>query len=298
MPDEDFASLSPQEQLELQKASCVFCKIIKGEIPSKEVYADDTVLAILDINPAAKGHTLVMPKEHFPILPLVPPPVFAALFKAARAIAQGVKAGAVTDKATVFIANGGAAGQQSPHFLFHIVPREAGDGLDNFAVPRKEVPREKILEALPGIKQRLAAHLRATGRPSTAPPLGAAAQAPSLPTALPPRAAPPSMPTPPPEVPLQPGPEFSGDQLAEVLDANDDLRRLLIDKPGLVVEQLRTNAALRALFAGINIHALSDKLRELEKTRDKAAPTPPSAHPPPPKPAGHADLDTVSRLFT
>ena len=44
---------------------CIFCKIINGEIPSKKIYEDEDVLAILDISQATKGHTLVMPKKHF-----------------------------------------------------------------------------------------------------------------------------------------------------------------------------------------------------------------------------------------
>jgi galactose-1-phosphate uridylyltransferase len=65
------AEMSQEEMLEQQKANCIFCKIVKGEIPSKKVYEDDMMLAILDINPAVKGHILVLPKEHYPIMPLI-----------------------------------------------------------------------------------------------------------------------------------------------------------------------------------------------------------------------------------
>ena len=64
--------MSPEQIAEMQKQQCIFCKIIKGDIPGKKVFQDDFVEAILDINPAAKGHTLVMPKEHYPILPVIP----------------------------------------------------------------------------------------------------------------------------------------------------------------------------------------------------------------------------------
>ena len=65
----DTSNMSPEQIMELQKQKCPFCQIVAGKIPSKTIYEDDKVLAILDINPIAKGHVLVMPKEHYPIMP-------------------------------------------------------------------------------------------------------------------------------------------------------------------------------------------------------------------------------------
>ncbi|MBS3176707.1 HIT domain-containing protein [Candidatus Woesearchaeota archaeon] len=137
--------LTPEQKkaLEEQKANCVFCKIVKGEIPSKKVFEDEQVLAILDINPATKGHVLLLPKEHYPILPLIPREIFTHLFKITHTITEALAKAMLTTGATLFIANGQAAGQQSPHFLFHLVPREADDGLEKFALLSKEIPEEE-----------------------------------------------------------------------------------------------------------------------------------------------------------
>src|SRR3989338_8906925 len=98
--------LSPEQQkaIDTQKAQCPFCKIIKGEIQSKTVYEYDKIIAILDINPAAKGHLLVMPKEHYPIMPLIPPETFEYLFIKTKQISHAVKEGMLIFGDTLFIA--------------------------------------------------------------------------------------------------------------------------------------------------------------------------------------------------
>src|SRR3989338_5246011 len=114
--------LSPEQQkaIDAQKAQCPFCKIVKGEIPSKKVYEDDQLLAILDINPAVKGHLLVMPKEHYPIMPLIPPQEFSHFFTTVQKIVSGLQSAMLSEGVTLFIANGWVAGQQSQHFMLHL----------------------------------------------------------------------------------------------------------------------------------------------------------------------------------
>lgn len=123
--------MSPEQQkaLEQQKANCIFCQIISGNIPSKNVFEDDKIIGILDINPASKGHTLLMPKEHYPIMPLIPTETFKQLFAKAKGVDNAIKEALLCNETTIFIANGSAAGQQSNHFMLHIIPREKGDGL-------------------------------------------------------------------------------------------------------------------------------------------------------------------------
>jgi len=120
---------SIEEVIKKQKEQCVFCKIIKGEIPSEKVYEDEDVLAIMDINPATDGHVLVMPKEHYPIMPLIPRKSFSHLFKIAKYIIIAQKEAFGSSTVSLFIANGGIAGQQSTHFMIHLIPRSAGDNL-------------------------------------------------------------------------------------------------------------------------------------------------------------------------
>jgi histidine triad (HIT) family protein len=119
---------------------CIFCKILKKEVPGKIVYEDEHITALLDINPCVKGHILVLPKEHYPIMPLLPVPVFKHLFGMLPQIAKSVQDAMLSTGINIFIANGAVAGQQSPHFLIHIIPREHGDGLDKYMFFKGEVP--------------------------------------------------------------------------------------------------------------------------------------------------------------
>ena len=142
--------LNPEQQqmLEQQKAQCPFCKIIKGEIPTKRVYEDEFFIIILDINPAAKGHMLLVPKEHYPIMPTIPPPVLAKLFELTQEASRLCYTAMVTHGSTIFIANGAAAGQQSAHFLMHIIPREKNDGLTPLEIPKKKTEEKEDSQRL------------------------------------------------------------------------------------------------------------------------------------------------------
>ncbi len=103
---------------------CIFCKIIKGEIPSKKVYEDDMIFAFYDINPAAKVHVLVIPKAHIPSMDGVTPEnsVYVQhIFEKIPAIAK--EAGALGGYRV--ISNCGAdAAQSVPHLHFHILGGE------------------------------------------------------------------------------------------------------------------------------------------------------------------------------
>ncbi len=111
-----------------QDPACVFCKIAKREIPSSIVYEDTAIVGILDINPLAPGHTLVVPKAHVERLELLDKEVNARLFDAVRRLTWAVQLGMGVPSTTVAINNGPEAGQEVPHLHVHIVPRKAGDG--------------------------------------------------------------------------------------------------------------------------------------------------------------------------
>lgn len=128
-----------QAQLDEQKKNCPFCKIIEGTIPSKIVYQDDLVIAILDINPVSKAHILVMPKNHYPILPYLPPETFKHMFGLIPKFADIIKKSTFCSGVNVFVANGAAAGQMSPHFLIHIFSREKGDNLDLYSFDKSKI---------------------------------------------------------------------------------------------------------------------------------------------------------------
>lgn len=122
-----------REQLVEQKSQCLFCRILAGEVESKKVYDDGVLAVLLDINPGAKGHAIVMPKEHYPILPLIAPAEFDRLFGLMPRFVDALDRAMLCDGVSIFMANGAAAGQQSPHFLVHLIPRDRNDGLFEFS---------------------------------------------------------------------------------------------------------------------------------------------------------------------
>lgn len=112
---------------------CIFCKIIKGEIPSEKIYEDDKVLAFLDIKPVHKGHVLVIPKEHYENLIETPDEIVSEIWKAAKKIGQAVKIAMEADGVNFGVNNGKAAGQEVFHMHIHIIPRFEGDELSNWS---------------------------------------------------------------------------------------------------------------------------------------------------------------------
>ena len=148
--DEELDQMTPEEMAEFQKKNCVFCKIASGEIPAKTVYSDEQSVAVLDINPAAKGHLLLLPKEHYAVMPQLPEPLVNHLAMVCKALTQTTLRAMQCNGTTIFIANGAAAGQRAPHFMVHIIPRKDGDTAFP-AIPVKEFPKkreEKIRNAL------------------------------------------------------------------------------------------------------------------------------------------------------
>lgn len=108
--------------------NCIFCKIIKGEIPSHKVFEDERFLAFLDISPIEPGHTLVIPKSHCRDFTELSDDSALALGVALREVAKRLRE-AVNSEGINLISNAGArAGQEVFHAHFHIVPRAAGDG--------------------------------------------------------------------------------------------------------------------------------------------------------------------------
>ena len=110
-------------------AECIFCKIVKGEIPAVKVYEDERVLAFMDINPLNDGHTLVIPKKHAETIFEIDPEDLAATIKVAQKVAKAIKKALNPDGLTIIQLNKKAAGQVVPHLHIHLVPRWENDGL-------------------------------------------------------------------------------------------------------------------------------------------------------------------------
>ncbi len=104
----------------------IFCRIIKGEIPSQKIYEDDDVLAILDISQTTRGHTLVMPKEHYPNFLATPQDVMHKVLDVAQRIGQAEMAVLGAQGINILTNTGEAAGQSVPHFHVHVIPRYFG----------------------------------------------------------------------------------------------------------------------------------------------------------------------------
>ena len=129
---------------------CVFCEIIKGNIPSKKIYEDDKVLAILDISQATRGHTLIMPKQHYENLFEIDNETLAHLITAAKKISTHYME---KDKNILGINllnnNGTQAGQSVMHYHMHILPRYKDDNLDiSFVDNSKNIDLDELANLL------------------------------------------------------------------------------------------------------------------------------------------------------
>ncbi|GIV88863.1 MAG: hydrolase [Chloroflexus sp.] len=105
----------------------VFTRIVRGEIPAFKLYEDELTLAFLDINPAARGHTLVIAKPELPGLLDLPPELVTATALTTQRVARAIVAALKPDGFNIIQNNGSAAGQVVFHFHIHIIPRWEGD---------------------------------------------------------------------------------------------------------------------------------------------------------------------------
>jgi histidine triad (HIT) family protein len=107
---------------------CIFCAIASGDAPGYRVREGDDVVAFLDANPLARGHTLVVPRDHHQRLQDVPDETAAALFDTVHDVVPAVEAAVDADATNVGINNGEVAGQVVQHVHCHVIPRFEGDG--------------------------------------------------------------------------------------------------------------------------------------------------------------------------
>ncbi len=124
--------------------SCVFCKIVAGELPAVKVFENERILAFMDIGPIVKGHTLVIPKPHCDPITQTPPSLLQELILVVQRIAQAQFDGLAADGVNVTQANGASAGQVVPHLHFHVIPRFAADGHHWNWIPKKYDHREEM----------------------------------------------------------------------------------------------------------------------------------------------------------
>jgi len=124
---------------------CIFCKIVRGEIPCAKVYEDNEVLAFLDINPVNPGHTLVITKEHFTNITDTPEEKLNTIMSAVKKLSGKIMTAVGASAFNLGVNNGEVAGQIVPHVHFHIMPRKENDGKKLWhGTPYREGEMEEI----------------------------------------------------------------------------------------------------------------------------------------------------------
>ncbi|WP_122644255.1 HIT family protein [Luxibacter massiliensis] len=113
----------------MRDESCIFCKLAAGEIPSATLYEDENFRVILDLSPAAKGHALIIPKEHYRNLYDLDEKLAAEVLVLAKKMVVKLKGILDCDGYNIVQNNEEAAGQTVFHFHMHLIPRYKGDNV-------------------------------------------------------------------------------------------------------------------------------------------------------------------------
>ncbi len=127
---------------------CVFCSIVDHTIPSKVVYEDDNVLAILDINPLSKGHTVVMPKKHVTSLLEADEETTSRVMHVVHKLSNQVVTNLNADGCNILSNCKEAAGQSVDHMHIHIIPRYNGDNTIELHPTSEKVDLDAVLETI------------------------------------------------------------------------------------------------------------------------------------------------------
>ena len=109
--------------INMKKDDCIFCKIAAGEIPSRKIYEDSDLIAIMDLNPTSKGHSLIIPKEHCTNIYDIDEDIAAKVMKTAKKLATKMTVALNCDGFNLLQNNGETAGQTMFHFHMHLIPR-------------------------------------------------------------------------------------------------------------------------------------------------------------------------------
>ena len=107
----------------MKKDDCIFCKIAAGEIPSRKIYEDKVLIAIMDLSPTSKGHSLIIPKEHYTNIYDIDEEIAGKVMKTAKKLATKMTVALNCDGFNLLQNNGETAGQTMFHFHMHLIPR-------------------------------------------------------------------------------------------------------------------------------------------------------------------------------
>ena len=131
---------------------CIFCKIVKKEIPSKIVFENENTIAFLDIFPISKGHSIIIPKKHFNTIEDIPDEDLSDLFKAVKHVAILLKEKLNLEGYNILQNNFEAAGQVVKHIHIHIIPRNSDDKRFQMKIPREQAPDDELESILTLLK--------------------------------------------------------------------------------------------------------------------------------------------------
>lgn len=134
------------------KDDCIFCKLANGVFPTNTVYEDDDFRVILDIEPATKGHCLILPKNHYKDLSELDDEVGAKVMPLAKKIMGLMKEKLHCDGLNLVQNNGEVAGQTVFHFHLHIIPRYNNDN-QHIDWEKTSPSEEEMKELLASLKQ-------------------------------------------------------------------------------------------------------------------------------------------------
>lgn len=140
---EKLKNMSPEELKEFQKKQCIFCQIVIEKIKARKIYDDNKCIAVLDINPASSGHLLLLPKEHYTVMPQLPEDELTHIFIVAKHLSNAILRALDVRGTNIIVANGPAAGQKAQHFMIHIIPRKDKDGLQ-FNLPQRKISEDDV----------------------------------------------------------------------------------------------------------------------------------------------------------
>lgn len=142
--------------------NCIFCKIAKHEAESAKVFEDEDSIAFLDHYPLNPGHTLVVPKKHYPTMAEMPEDEVGRLFVKVARLMKAVRSASRADGINIGQSNGTAASQEVPHMHVHVIPRFNRDSAGGLTFPERKRMSQEERERIAGrIRKALAVE---TGR--------------------------------------------------------------------------------------------------------------------------------------
>ena len=130
---------------------CIFCQIVKKKIPSQILFESDTNLAFLDIFPVSKGHTIVVPKNHYNNLEDIPVNELTELYETVKSLSSLIHKKLKIDGYNILQNNFRGAGEVINHFHVHIIPRSREDGKFQLLIPREQSKEDELNQILKAI---------------------------------------------------------------------------------------------------------------------------------------------------